>query len=198
MRNTPLGGAGGFNKCGRRAEEFREAGGAHARICQGSAACHLHPMASFGPKIPSQPQVGGGEVVCRQGTAGAEGTQHAGGLQLPQPGSSTCISSSWGAPGTGRCQRCEGRILARLPSGLCLAADGGFGFQEHLATASPGARVLHWAPRLGPGELWLCLMWWQHFQGTTGTTPSEAGMFSSRLCGAFIKNRQINKRIAAH
>lgn len=85
MRNTPLGGAGGFNKCGRRAEEFREAGGAHARICQGSAACPLHPMACFGPKIPSQPKVGGGEVVCRRGPAGAEGTQCAGGLQLPSP-----------------------------------------------------------------------------------------------------------------
>lgn len=62
----------------------------------------------------------------------------------------------------------------------------------------PGARVLHRAPRLAPGELWLCLMWWHSFQGTAGTTPSEIRMFLSRLCGAFIKNRQINKQIAAH
>lgn len=140
----------------------------------------------------------------RQGPAGAEGTQRAGallvgssppatkpeGASVPQPSSSACISSSRGAPGTGWCWRCEGRILARLPSRSCLAADGRFEFQEHLATASP------WGS--GPGELWLCLMWWHSFQGTAGTTPSEIRMFLSRLCGAFIKNRQINKQIAAH
>lgn len=153
----------------------------------------------------------------RQGPAGAEGIQHPGGSRaggllvgssapvtrperasVPQPSSSACNSSSQGGPGTGRCRRREGGILARLPSGSCLAADGGFAFRERPAAASPGARALHRPSRLAPGELWLCLMWWQGFQRTAGTMTSETRIFSSRLCGSFIKNRQINKQIAAH
>lgn len=96
----------------------------------------------------------------RQGPAGAEGTQRAGallvgssppatkpeGASVPQPSSSACISSSRGAPGTGWCWRREGRILARLPSRSCLAADGRFEFQEHSATASP------WGSGPAPGS----------------------------------------------
>lgn len=91
-------------------------------------------------------------------------------------------------------------MLAQLLSGSRLVAERRFAFQERPATAFPQGSVL-WNMFLRPIPREL----WQLFDVVTALLEngwdngrSETQIFSSRLCGSFIKNRQINKQITAH
>lgn len=69
-------------------------------------------------------------------------------------------------------------MLARLLSGSCLVAERRFAF-------------------LGSSGSYL--MWSQVLlENGWDNDRSETQIFTSRVCGSFIKNRQINKQITAH
>lgn len=88
-----------------------------------------------------------------------------------------------------------GGMLVRLLSGSRLVAERRFAFQE----LPPGLRALKHVLRPVPRELWqLFDVVSVLLENGWASDRSETQIFSSRLCGSFIKNRQINKQITAH
>lgn len=116
------------------------------------------------------------------------------GLKSPStadPNPSSCSFSSQGGLGAGWSRRREGCSLlkgdlhSRRFQGLCPA------------TLFP--RALKCVLRPVPRELWLLFdVVAAILENGWAGDRSETRIFSSRLCGSFIKNRQINKQITAH
>lgn len=194
-----------------------------SELAQGAADFHLQMIASFlaqaFPHSPRQPS-GGGEAVgpTRASWSGGRPTPRRTRLPRRWPACWQLRSSyqGWKAlyawsqflrlqfilPGWsgGRLVQEARGMLAQLLSGSRLVAERRFAFQERPATAFPQGSVL-WNVFLRPIPREL----WQLFDVVTALLEngwdngrSETQIFSSRLCGSFIKNRQINKQITAH
>lgn len=110
----------------------------------------------------------------------------------PDLNSSACNLSFQGGPGAGWCRRDACAATGGVVSGCCKKI---FAFQA----LPPGLRALNRVLRPIPRELWqLFDVVSVLLENGWATDRSETQIFSSRLCGSFIKNRQINKQIAAH
>lgn len=194
-----------------------------SELVQGAAGFHLHIVASFLAQAPPRSRrqlFGGGEAVwpTRASWSGGCPTSQRPRLLRRWPARWQLRSSyqGWRAlcawsqflrlqfilPGWsgGRLVQEARGMLAQLLSGSRLVAERRFAFQERPATAFPQGSVL-WNMFLRPIPREL----WQLFDVVTALLEngwdngrSETQMFSSRLCGSFIKNRQINKQITAH
>lgn len=175
----------------------------------GPGSCRISPLFSFGPGVagsclmeelqpllcPASPRPWLGWAAPRQPRSAYRALKSP---SMADPSPSSRGSSFQGGPGAGWSRRREG--CSQRCRGWLLKGDLHSSRFRGLCPATLSSpRALKYVLRPIPRELWqLFDVVAALLENGWAGDRSETRIFSSRLCGSFIKNRQINKQITAH